>query len=243
MLLSAALFSLIDPAGDSRGDGRYILPSRPAISAEALDLRRFQADAQGSGMRFTVDYGAAQNPWDLPLGFSAGVTDIFVKTGRGGLDTLSGLNLRAGGGVWQYHLRVSGAGTTLEEVPEGSQIPVRRTAPTVRLLGTSLIIDAAVPPGEYAYWVTSSVFSPLTPDGLLRPGTDTGPELLQAPRAGAPVPVDVLAPAGDLQAYETGTLASQGQVRDRRPLILTGLGALGLILTAAATLWLWRRGA
>ncbi|MFC5847426.1 glucodextranase DOMON-like domain-containing protein [Deinococcus petrolearius] len=243
MLLSAALFSFADPAGDPRGDGRYVLPSRPPVSAEALDLRRFQAGAQGSGMRFTVDYGAVQNPWGLPSGFSAGVTDIFVKTGRGGLDTLSGLNLRAAGGRWQYHLRVSGAGATLEEVPEGSSTPIRLADPAVRRSGTSLVVDAAVPPGEYAYWVTSSVFSPLTPDGLLRPGTDAGPAQLQAPRANVPVPVDVLAPAGDLQAYVAGTLAAQGEVRDRRPLILTALGALGLVLTALATLLLWRRGA
>ncbi|WP_043802100.1 glucodextranase DOMON-like domain-containing protein [Deinococcus gobiensis] len=242
MLLSAALFSLTDPAGDAHGDGRYVLPSRPPVSAEAVDLRRFQAAEQGRGMRFTVDYGAAQNPWNLPSGFSAGVTDIFVKTGRGGLEPLSDLNLRAAGGQWQYHLRVSGAGATLEEVPEGAATPTRLADPAVRLSGTSLIIDAAVPPGRYAYWVTSSVFSPLTPDGLLRPGTDAGPGQLQATRTGAPVPVDVLAPAGDLQAYEKGTLAAQGEVRDPRPLLLTGLGALGLLLTAAATLWLWRRG-
>lgn len=241
-LLSAALFSFADPAGDSRGDGRYVLPTRPPVSADALDLRRFEARADGDGMQFTVDYGAVQNPWALPSGFSAGVTDIFIKTGRGGLGTLDSLNLRAADGQWHYHLRVSGTGATLEEVPEGRATPLRRADPSVRLSGTRLIVGAAVPPGQYAYWVTSSVYSPLSPDGLLRPVTEAGAQSLQAPQPGAPVPVDLLAPAGDVQAYATGSLAAQGEVRDRRPLLLSGLGLLGLGLTALATLWLWRRG-
>ncbi|GAA5511960.1 hypothetical protein Dcar01_00674 [Deinococcus carri] len=241
-LLTAALLSFSDPAGDARGDGGYILPTRPAMSADALDLRSFQARPQGGGMRFVVGLGRIENPWGAPGGFSAGVTDIFVGGGLGGQRTLDGLRLNTTGGGWEYHLRVTGSGSTLERVPEGGGAPVRLPDPTMRVEGTSLVIDAAVPPGEYAYWVTSSVYSPLTPDGVLRPVTTPGPTALQAGRADAPVPVDVLSPSGDPAPYTQGTLAPVGRTRDTRTLVLVGLGGLGLLLVVAATVRVWRRG-
>lgn len=242
-LLTAALLSVADPAGDARGDGGYVLPTRPAISADALDLRSFQAAPQGTGTRFTVGLGRIENPWEAPSGFSAGVTDIFVGGRLGGERTLDALRLSTEGGGWQYHLRVTGFGSTLTRAPqeaggEAASLP----APSVRVEGTSLIIDAAVPPSQYAYWVTNSVYSPLTPDGVLRPVTTPGPATLQAGRAQAPVPVDVLLPSGGAAPFTQGTLAPVGQTRDDRTLILAALGGVGLLVVIAATARLWRRG-
>jgi hypothetical protein len=241
--LTAALLSVADPAGDARGDGGYVLPTRPPLSAEALDLRSFQAAPQGTGMRFTVGLGRIENPWGAPGGFSAGVTDIFLGGKLGGERTLDALRLNTAGGGWLYHLRVTGFGSTLRQAPEeaGGEATLL-AAPSVRVEGTSLVIDAAVPPGQYAYWVTSSVYSPLTPDGVLRPVTTPGAATLQAGRAQAPVPVDVLGPPGDVTPFTQGTLAPVGQTRDNRTLILAALGGLGLLVVTAATVILWRRG-
>lgn len=241
-LLTAALLTFSDPAGDARGDGGYVLPARPALSADALDLRRFQAERQRAGMRFRVGLGRIENPWGAPGGFSANVTDIFVGGGLGGQRTLDGLRLGAAGGGWQYHLRVTGFGGTLERVAESGGEPVRLPAPTVRVEGTDLVIDAAIPPAEYAYWVTSSVYSPLTPDGVLRPVTTPGPTTLQAGRADAPVPVDVLLPSGDGAIFTQGTLPPVGQTRDHRILVLVAVGGLGLLLVTLATVRVWRQG-
>lgn len=242
-LLTAALLSLADPAGDARGDGGYVLPSRPALSADALDLRSFEAAPLGAGMRFTVGLGRIENPWEAPLGFSAGVTDIFVGGGLGGERRLDDLRLTAARGGWQYHLRVTGFGSTLRRAPQNEgEAATPLAAPTVRVEGTRLVIDAAISPGRYAYWVTSSVYSPLTPGGVLRPVTTPGQAVLQAGRAGAPVPVDVLLPSGDPAPFTQGTLAPVGQIRDTRTLTLAGLGGLGLLLVIAATLAQRRRG-
>lgn len=241
-LLTAALLSVADPAGDARGDGEYVLPTRPALSADALDLRSFEAAPQGAGMRFTVGLGRIENPWGAPLGFSAGVTDIFVGSGLSGERTLDDLRLTAARGGWQYHLRVTGFGSTLRQASPGEAGAIPLAAPTVRVEGTRLVIDAAIPPGQYAYWVTSSVYSPLTPDGVLRPVTTPGLTVLQAGRAGAPVPVDVLLPSGDGAPFTQGTLAPVGQTRDTRTLVLAGLGGLGVLLAVLATLAQRRRG-
>jgi hypothetical protein len=241
LLLTTTLLTVPDPAGDARGDGGYILPRQPAVTAEALDLRSFSAAPQGSGMRFKVSFGQIGNPWNAPSGFSAGVTDIFIKTGPGGRQTLADTGLRARSGGWQYHLRVTGFSSTLERVTDQEDGVQSLSAPTVRIEGTELVIDTAVPPGSYAYWVTSSVYTPLSTGGVLRPSGGTGPASLQTGRANAPTPVDVLAPAGDPRAFTDGTLAPVGETRDRASLLLAGLGGLGLLLTVGATVAIWRR--
>ncbi|SMB91928.1 glucodextranase DOMON-like domain-containing protein [Deinococcus hopiensis] len=240
-LLTAALLTFADPAGDARGDGGYLLPTRPAVSAEALDLRAFRAEGQGAGSRFTVELGRVENPWGLPDGFSANVTDIFVGSALGGQRELDALNLQATTGGWTYHLRVTGGGSTLTYAPEGNGPEETLTTPVVRVQGNALVIDAAVPPRRWAYWVTSSVYSPLTPDGLLRPVAAPGDTHLQAARDDAPVPVDVLGAASDTSPFTRGILAPVGQTRDDRLLILAALGGLGLLLVVLATLRVWRR--
>ncbi|MFC3832275.1 MULTISPECIES: glucodextranase DOMON-like domain-containing protein [Deinococcus] len=242
-LLTAAMLTIPDPAGDARGDGGYVLPTRPAISQDTLDLRSFSAQPQGQGMRLTVAFGQLGNPWNAPGGYSAGVTDIFVRTGFGGQSVLGDTGLRVrGASGWQYHVRVTGFGTTLKTVTEDGRDVRALPAPTMRVSGASLVIDAAIPPGTYAYWVTNSVYSPLSADGVLRPTTGGGASALQAGRADAPVPVDVLAPAGDLGAYTDFTVAPQGETRNTATLILAGLGLLGLLITLGATIAVWRRG-
>ncbi|WP_369409515.1 glucodextranase DOMON-like domain-containing protein [Deinococcus arboris] len=241
LALLASTITLTDPAGDARGDGGYVLPTRPAISAEMLDLRAFSAQPQGEGMRFTVSFSQLGNPWNAPSGYSAGVTDIFVKGALGGQQVLgeTGLRVRGQGG-WAYHLRVTGGGATLVQADSQGTLTTL-AAPGVQVSGTSLVIDAAVPGGTYGYWVTNSVYTPLSPGGVLKPGTAAGPTLLQAGRAGAPTPVDVLAPSSDTLAFTSGTLAPVGETRDWVSLTLMALGAAGLLLTVVATVMVWRR--
>ncbi|MFK7601270.1 glucodextranase DOMON-like domain-containing protein [Deinococcus sp. SM5_A1] len=241
LLLTASLLTVPDPAGDALGDGGYILPRQPAVTEDALDLRSFSAAPQATGMRFTVSLGQIGNPWNAPSGFSAGVTDIFIKTGPGGQTALADTGLRARSGGWHYHLRVTGYGSTLERTDDAGEQTERLTAPTVQIEGTGLVIDAAVPAGSYAYWVTSSVYSPLSAGGVLKPTGSTGPGSLQTGRADAPTPVDVLAPAGDTRAFTDGTLAPVGDTRDRASVILAVLGGLALLATVVATVAIWRR--
>lgn len=242
-LVAAATLSFSDPAGDAHGDGGYVLPLRPAVSAEALDLRSFEVEVEGRTTRLTVDFGGHQNPWRLPSGFSAGVTDIFIKTDAGGQRDLKGLGLRtAGSDGWQYHIQVDGARPLLEQVL-GSQ---RRTLtpPEVEMNGTRLVIETdELPTGKHAYWVTSSVYTPLSPDGRMRPDPSPNASGLQALGEGRPVPVDVLAAPGDRRAYTNGTLAAVGQTRDWRLATLMALGALGLGLTGLSVWRSWRQGA
>ncbi|ACO46269.1 glucodextranase DOMON-like domain-containing protein [Deinococcus deserti] len=248
-LLTAALMTFQDPAGDARGDGGYILPQRPALTESMLDLRSFSVQTvTQSGprtMRLIVGLGEIGNPWQAPSGFSANVSDIFVRTSVGGIRTLgdTGLQVRGSGG-WHYHVRVTGFGSTLHAAPtEPGGAATLLEAPSVRVEGTNLVIDTAIPAGRYAYWVTSSVFSPLSPGGVMRPSESTSPLALQAARASGPTPVDVLASADDAQAFTTGTLAPVGETRDRQTLTLVGLGLAGLLLTIWATVQVWRRPA
>ena len=242
-LLAAALLTVPDPAGDMRGDGSYVLPTRPALTAEALDLRELRAEDVGGKLRLTVGLGAVQNPWEAPLGYSAGVLDVFVKSRLGGASRLgdSGFVTPVGSG-WQYHLRLSGFGSSIEFVPDGQTRPqIRPTPLAVRLNGSSVVVDTPIPAGQYSYWVTMAAYSPFTPDGVLRPGTGAGAASLQAARAGSPFPVDVIGGGEQGLAYSSGILAPVGRTRDRRASLLLALAALGLAVGLFASVRVWRK--
>lgn len=249
VFLAVASLTFLDPAGDAHGDGNYILPTQPAYNADALDLRSVSVQKTVRGTLFTVSLSALQNPWELPSGYSAGVTDIFIKTNLGGMRDLADLGLRTSGtGGWQYHLRVTGAGATLKRALPGSistennEVQLEELpTPFMTIKGTNLIIDTAIPYGKHAYWVTQSVYSPLSPDGVMHPSTSKLPTILNASRKQAPTPVDVLAPVNDYSAFTQGTLKPMGQTVDNRPLFLVCLGAIGLLFMFIATWRVWTR--
>jgi hypothetical protein len=237
-VLAAALMTFTDPGGDARGDGGYIYPQRPAVTERMLDLDTFTAERSEDGMTFTVTLGQAGNPYGAPSGYSAGVIDIFVRGSAGGERRLEGTGLTARSGGWRYHLHVTGFGSTLRAVYGNNLADARPLRdPVLTVSGRTLTIRTAVPAGTYAYWVTSSLYSPLSPDGVLRPTTTRSPLTLQAARENAPSPVDVLAEPGDTLAFTGGTLASVGQARDTYTGALAGLGFLGVAATIAGGVW------
>jgi C-terminal binding-module, SLH-like, of glucodextranase len=243
-LLAAALLTLPDAAGDTRGDGSYTLPTRPALSASALDLRELKVEAVGGKLRLTIGLGAIQNTWNAPLGYSAGVLDIFVKSRLGGATMLSNLGFETPPQQgWQYHLRVNGFGNSLEFVPDGKTVPQPRPSAQLKvtLSGSAVVISTPIPAGQYSYWVTSSLYSPFTKDGMLHPGIGGGAANLVAVKNNAPIPVDVISLGNQAQAYASGVLQPVGQTRDRRAVLLLGLAAAGLLIGLIATVRVWRK--
>ncbi|ULH15680.1 hypothetical protein MF271_03295 [Deinococcus sp. KNUC1210] len=59
-------------------------------------------------------------------------------------------------------------------------------------------------------------------------------------RGAAPIPVDVISGGDQTRAYTLGVLQPVGQTRDRRTILLLGLGIFGLLLTLVATVAVWR---
>lgn len=242
------LLQVTDPAGDVYGNGGAQLPTQPAITPEALDLRRFEVWPRGDHLTFRTEFGALQNPWNAPGGFSAQTLDIFIGTRRGGETALADLNMHTEGGGWQYHLRVTGFGArwthasevadAASPVPSGDRPPTP-PAPQVRTEGSALVIETELPRGQYVYWVTSSVYSPMSAGGVLTPG-GSGPFSVGVPAGSAPVPLDVLMEEASPQPFNLGRLAPVGQLSDFRPWLLWGLGLLALGLAAAASVGLWR---
>lgn len=212
--------------------------------ASALDLRELLVETVAGKLRLNVGLGSLQNPWNAPLGYSAGVLDIFVKSRLGGASELPGLGFdtppQQG---WQYHIRVTGFASSLDFVPDGQTQPQPRTTPIkVQLQGSGLTIDTPIPSGQYSYWVTSSVYSPFTPEGRLRPTSGGGSANLMAARANTPVPVDVISGGDQAREYTLGVLQPVGQTRDRRAVFLLALAAAGLLVGLITTIRVWRQG-
>ncbi|MDO4262665.1 MAG: glucodextranase DOMON-like domain-containing protein [Deinococcus sp.] len=243
------MLRVTDPAGDAHGDGGAQLPTQPAIAPEALDLRSFEVWPRGKFLTFRTEFGALDNPWNAPGGFSAQTLDIFIGTRSGGESTLADLNLRTEGGGWQYHLRVTGYGARWVHAPQvaggeaeaGGAAPELPPTPQVRTEGHTVVVDTEVPRGRYLYWVTSSVYSPMSAGGVLVPG-GSGPFSVRVPAgtASPAAPLDVLMEEASPQPFNLGQLAPVGRLNDFRPWLLWGLGLLGLALAAGGSIALWR---
>ncbi len=244
LLPAALLLSVPDPAGDANGDGSYLLPSRPSLTAAALDLRSFKAENVGGKLRLSTSLGAVSNPWNAPAGFSGFTLDIFVKTAPGGVHELTGLGLQVpGSSGWQEHYRLNGFSVQHFSADASGQPALQGAAPQLHLQGTELSIDTDLKAGAYSYWVASSLYTPFSSDGILHPGGDTSSTSLRSAGAGSPAPLDVLQPGDQKAAYATGVLRPVGQTRDVRALTLLGLTVAGLVAAAVLGVLAWRRGA
>lgn len=240
---AAVLLSVPDPAGDTRGDGSYVLPSALVGGVErALDLRELRAERAANRLRVVVGLGGQGNPWNAPGGLSAAVVDVFVKTGLGGARELgeTGFSAPAGTG-WQRHYQLGGFGVRAWSADASGNVTALPEPGTLTVRGSELVLDTNLAAGRYSYWVTSSVYSPLTASGVLSPRVSGGPETLVSGRAGQPAPVDVLTSGDQARAYVSRVLPENGELRDRRPLLLLVLAAVGLLIAVIATFRAWRR--
>ena len=241
MLDAAPLLTLSDPAGDVHGDGSYVLPSFLAGAERSLDVRELRVNNLNGQLVLTVGLGGSDNPWHAPRGFSALLLDVFVNTGAGGQRALgdTGFQAPANGG-WQRHYQVSGFATRAWAADKNGAVRPLKSVPGVRIEGSSLILTTDLPAAD-GYWVTSRVYSPLTPGGFLEPQVGAADTDLGAPRPNMPSPVDVLLSGDQARAYAERVLPPSGQRRDRRPLILLALALGALLLTLLATVRTWRR--
>ncbi|GGJ50863.1 hypothetical protein GCM10008938_41080 [Deinococcus roseus] len=232
-----------DPSGDHRGDGTYHLPENlTSTEQSSLDLRNFTASDDNGKLSLEVGLGALANPLKAPLGFSTAILDIFIKTRVGGSTTLgeTGFETPPGQG-WQYHLHLSGFNKDFYRVPKLTPEKLKSDDIKVTPSGTTLQIQTPIPAGQYEYWVTVSLFDPLTPAGLVSPGNDNNPFHLTSALNNPPAPVDVLAQGDQGRAYIQRTLPPVGNLQDFRPWILLGMGILGVIGVVVATIMLMNR--
>lgn len=242
--MAAALFSLPDPAADAHGDGSYVLPSQPALRESAFDIRSLRAENAGGKLQLVISLGSVENPWHAAGGWSGVTLDIFVKTQSGGDTALADLGLiTPGDSGWQEHYRLNGFETLHERVPDGQDKPVTlNDHPQLSLRGTDITLLTQLPASEhYAYWVTSSAYTPFNASGVLPASGNGGPNDLRSARASSPAPLDVLYSGDQRSVYLSGVLPPVGQSTNYHALILLGLAVLSLLLAAALALPLWRR--
>jgi hypothetical protein len=239
MSLAAAaatvLFSVSDPQGDSLGDGGYRLPAARSDAAQ-LDLRTFTASDQDGKLQLRLTMGGVRNPDKAPNGFSLPVIDVFMGQGRGGQEKLGSTGFRSTPNRgWKYHLRVSPWTASLERDSSASNLPVL-SGVKVRVQGASIIVDTGLPAGAYTYWAFTSLYDPLTPDGVAKPQTSANPLRLISIIPNAPTALEVLSPTSQVGLYATLEVPPLNEpVIETNPLLYTTIA--GLILALVTSVW------
>ncbi len=105
----------LDPAGDNRGPGDYVLPEELKDYSDSLDFRRIQINESDGEKIISIELSEIENPYEAPLGFSASVIDIYVdinrREGLGNIELLPGRNaFTKPEDAWEYCITVSGWG-------------------------------------------------------------------------------------------------------------------------------------
>ncbi len=123
LLLSASAFAgsvtFKDPAGDDKGPGAYVYPTKPAYKKGDFDLTSVEIKEKGSKVEVTLTVKSKiRDVWDSTKwptpgnGFSVQMFQLYVDTdgkkGSGHTETLPGMNAQfAEGSEWEKVLVVS----------------------------------------------------------------------------------------------------------------------------------------
>jgi C-terminal binding-module, SLH-like, of glucodextranase len=232
---ATVLFSLSDPQGDSLGDGAYRLPAALSDAAQ-LDLRTFTASDRDGNLELKLTMGAVRNPDKLPNGFSAPVIDVFLGSGRGGAQKLADTGFRATQNRgWKYHLRVTPFTSTLEKDKSADDLPAS-SGVKIRVQGASILIDTGLPAGAYTYWAFTSLYDPLTPDGIAKPQATANPLRLVSAIPNAPQALEVLSDISQVGYYRSLEIPPLNEPKlETNPLLYTAI--VGAALALVTSIW------
>lgn len=101
LLLCTSLFAgsveFQDPKGDDNGPGTYIYPTDAVYTQGSFDLTKFDVEAKGDNVKFSVTMAASlDDPWGMDVGFAVQMVMIFIDTtpNAGHTEGLPGLNIQ-----------------------------------------------------------------------------------------------------------------------------------------------------
>ena len=230
------LFSVSDPQGDPFGDGAYTLPAARADAAQ-MDLRTFTALDNNGKLELRLTFGRVQNPDLAPNGFSLPVIDVFLGSGRGGVQTLADTGFKtAPNRGFKYHLRVTPWTASAERDKRSAAGLPDSSGVKVTVQGASIVIDTGLPAGAYTYWTLVSLYDPLTSSGVAKPQASPSPLKLVTSLENPPAALEVLMPASQVGLYATREVAPLNEtVLETNPLLFTAIA--GVVLALVTTIW------
>lgn len=234
--LVAALLTATDPVGDAVGDGSLAPPSAAVYRNLApFDLRQVTV-TDDPQLTLEIEMGSLSDPFDLPLGFSLPVIEVYLSGREGGRNDLlpgSGMRLPPEQG-WEVAVRLTGEQATAYLVNSGPG-GVETAPAAVTVEGNQLLVSTPFPrpdrPRLYAITGLYDLFG-ATPWRPVDPRES--PWAFSSESQRVPV-VDVLArdDAGQVRAIETGILTSAGGRGSLPGTVWLVLMALGLIIALA----------
>ena len=230
------LFSVSDPQGDPFGDGAYTLPAARGDAAQ-IDLRTFTALDKSGKLELRFTFGRVQNPDGAPNGFSLPVIDVFLGSGRGGVQKLADTGFQtAPNRGFKYHLRVTPwAASAQRDQRSAADLP-DSSGVKVAVQGASIVIDTGLPAASYTYWALVSLYDPLTATGVAVPQASSSPLKLVTSLENPPAALEVLMPASQVGVYATREVAPLNEaVLETNPLLFTAIA--GVMLALVTTIW------
>lgn len=233
--LIAAVLSVADPVGDVVGAGSLEPPTAAVYRNLApFDLRRVTV-TDDEQLTVLVELGSLTNPFELPLGFSLPVVEVYLEGGSGGrAELLEGSGMRLPNGrSWEVALRLTGEGAIAYRASEDGE--VESVTPEVTVDGNILSVSTPfVRPSRVRIYAMTGLYD-LFGATPWRPVEATeSPWAFSDETQRTPV-VDVLTEdaAAQRQSLETGVLVAGGSRATARGAVWLVLMAVGLLVALA----------
>jgi hypothetical protein len=230
-LIIAATVTLSDPAGDVVGTGSLQPPTAAVYRNLApFDLRRVTL-ADGERLTVEIEMGSLANPFELPLGFSLPVIELYIEGREGGeTELLNGAGMSLPNGrTWEVALRLTGESAAAHRAGASG---VESAVPEVAVDGNVLTVSTNFPrPGRPRVFAMVGLYDLFGSTPWRPVDQANSPWAFSSPTQRVPV-VDLLARDSGLQsrAIEGRTLPASGGRRFARGAVWLLLMALGLLV-------------
>jgi hypothetical protein len=227
----AAALTVVDPVGDVVGAGSLQPPTAPVYRSLApFDLHRVTV-RDDEQLTLVIEMGSLANPFELPLGFSLPVIEIYLDAGSGGqTELLAGSGMRLPSGhAWDLAVRLTGEEALAYQAGESG---VDSVVPVVTIDGNQIEVRTPFGRPEHPRLYAMVGLYDLFGASPWRPlDRNESPWAFSSAEQTVPV-VDVLAAdaAAQRQALETGTIVPAGSRRAVPGRVWLVLMALGLLL-------------
>ncbi|MEX2542630.1 MAG: glucodextranase DOMON-like domain-containing protein [Trueperaceae bacterium] len=233
--LIVAALTAVDPVGDVVGAGSL----EPPTAAVYRNLAPFDllgvTVADEEQLTVLIELGSLTNPFELPLGFSLPVIEVYLEGGRGGrAELLEGSRMRLPNGrSWEVALRLTGEGAAAYRASEDGTM--ESVTPEVEVDGNVLTVSTPFArPSRARVYAMTGLYD-LFGTSPWRPVEATeSPWAFSNETQRTPV-VDVLTDdsSAQRQAVETGVLVAGGSRATARGAVWLVLMAVGLLVALA----------
>ena len=191
----ASLLNVSDPSGDAVGAGELTVP-KAAIFRELANFDILNLSiADQSTFAFEISMASLENPWELPLGFSLPIIEVYaaidpVKRNNSRNELLPGSQMSIGkDDKWNYAVRITGNSIDVYTIEDGVlKVVSEDVNSNYQITNNRIYVETNIRlVGDISVYAMSGSYDPFSETGWRTVTTDDRAWMLTGPSEEPPV--------------------------------------------------------